>query len=107
MAKSSEGNKPANSWRSRPARTPEERENQLIALTYDLVESRIRDGSATSQETTHFLKLGSLKNKLEIEKLKTETQLLSAKRESIESAERSEELYNNAIEALKRYKGEG
>lgn len=106
MAKTSKSEKPNDNWRTRPARTPEERENQLIALTYDLVESRIRDGSATSQETTHFLKLGSLRNQLEIEKLKTETQLLSAKRESIESAERSEELYQNAIEALKRYKGE-
>lgn len=106
MGKSQGADNDINNWRSRPARTPEERENRLIALTYDLVESKIRDGTATSQETTHFLKLGTVKNQLEIEKLRTEQQLLEAKKHSIESAERSEELYNKAIEALKRYKGE-
>ena len=94
------------SRRKRPARTPEERNNQLIALAYDLVEQRLLDGSATAQETTHFLKLGSSKNRLEEEKLKKENALLKAKTEAIESNKRIEELYSKAIEAMRRYNGD-
>ena len=62
--------KPSNSPRKkrRPALSPEARENQLIALAVDLVEQRLIDGTASSQETTHFLKLGSTKNQLEMAK---------------------------------------
>ena len=89
----------------RPALTPEARENQLIALAVDLVEQRLLDGSASSQETTHFLKLGSMKNQLEMEKLREENKLLKAKTESIQSAKRVEELYAEAINAMRRYSG--
>ena len=91
--------------RIRPALTPEARENQLIALAVDLVEQRLLDGSASSQETTHFLKLGSMKNQLEMEKLREENKLLKAKTESIQSAKRVEELYAEAINAMSRYSG--
>ena len=91
----------------RPALTPEARENQLIALAVDLVEQRLLDGTASSQETTHFLKLGSMKNRLEMEKLKEENKLLQAKTESIQSAKRVEELYAEAINAMRRYSGNG
>ena len=60
----------------RPALNPEARENQLIALAVDLVEQRLLDGTASSQETTHFLKLGSMKNQLEMEKLREENTAL-------------------------------
>ena len=60
----------------RPALTPEARENQLISMAYDLVEQRLLDGTATSQETTHFLKLGSTKARLEMEKLQKEQKYL-------------------------------
>ena len=89
----------------RPALTPEARENQLISLAVDLVEQRLLDGSASSQETTHFLKLGSMKNQLEMEKLREENKLLKAKTESIQSAKRVEELYAEAINAMRRYSG--
>ena len=89
----------------RPALTPEARENQLIALAVDLVQQRLIDGSASSQETTHFLKLGSMKNQLEMEKLREENKLLKAKTESIQSAKRVEELYTEAINAMRRYSG--
>ena len=89
----------------RPALTPESRENQLISLAVDLVEQRLLDGSASSQETTHFLKLGSMKNQLEMEKLREENKLLKAKTESIQSAKRVEELYAEAINAMRRYSG--
>ena len=92
--------------RIRPALTPEARENQLIALAVDLVQQRLLDGSASSQETTHFLKLGSMKNQLEMEKLREENKLLKAKTESIQSAKRVEELYAEAINAMRRYSGD-
>ena len=91
--------------RSKPAMTPEQRENQLIALTYDLVEQRIRNGTATSQETTHFLKMGSTKARAEHEKMKEEIQLLKAKTEALESQKRSEELFSEALKAMKSYSG--
>ena len=91
--------------KSRPALTPEARENQLIAKAYDLVEQRLDDGTATSQETTHFLKLGSVKAKLELEKLRKETDLLVSKKEVLDSSKRMEELYSEALDAMKRYGG--
>lgn len=91
----------------RPALTPEARENQLIALAVDLVEQRLLDGTASSQETTHFLKLGSMKNRLEMEKLQEENKLLQAKTEALQSAKRIEELYSEAISAMRRYSGNG
>lgn len=91
----------------RPALTPEAREKQMIALAVDLVEQRLLDGTASSQETTHFLKLGSMRNQLEMEKLRTENDLLSAKIKAIESGERIEKLYQEAIMAMQRYSGHG
>ncbi len=89
----------------RPAMTEEGRENQLIAYAYDLVEERLRNGTASSQETVHFLKLGSQKTKLENEKLKKENELLVAKTEALQSAKRSEELFAEAIKAFGIYSG--
>lgn len=90
----------------RPALTLEAREDQLIAMAMDVVEERLRNGTASSQETTHFLKLGSKKTKLEKEKLQYEIELVKAKTESIQSQQHIEELYSNAISALKLYKGD-
>ena len=90
----------------RPALTPEARENQLISLAVDLVEQRLIDGTASSQETTHFLKLGSIKNRLEMEKLEEENRLLKAKTESIQSQKRVEELYAEALNAMRSYAGQ-
>lgn len=90
----------------RPALTPEARENQLISLAVDLVEQRLIDGTASSQETTHFLKLGSMKNRLEMEKLEEENRLLKAKTESIQSQKRVEELYAEALNAMRSYAGQ-
>ncbi len=87
----------------KPAMSPEARENQLIALAYDLVEQRLRDGTATSQETTHFLKLGSRKEKLEEEILQEQKKLMTAKTEALQSSKRVEELISNAMDALKTY----
>lgn len=91
----------------RPALSPEARERQLISLAVDLVEQRLLDGTASSQETTHFLKLGSSKNRLEMERLEEENKLLRAKTENLQSQKRSEELFEEAIRAMKRYSGRG
>lgn len=93
--------------RRRPALTPEAREQQLTALAMDLVEQRLIDGTASSQETTHFLKLASSKANLEREKLRYETELIRAKKEAINSAQRSEELFERAIKAMRGYQGVG
>ena len=93
--------------RVRPALTPESRENQLIALSVDLAEKQLREGTASSQVITHFLKLGSTKNQLELEKIRHENALLEAKTQSIQSAKRVEELYENALNAMKDYSGHG
>lgn len=93
--------------RSRPALTPEARENQLIALAIDRAEQQLLDGTASSQVITHYLKLGSTKERLEREKLERENELLRAKAESIQSAQRIEELYKNALDAMRSYRGDG
>lgn len=89
-----------------PATTPEGRENQLIALAVDLVEQRMLNGTASAQEVTHFLKLGSSLAKLEKKLLEKQVELTNAKTESIQSAKRQEELFTEAIKAMKRYTGE-
>lgn len=85
--------------------TVEGRENQCIALAYDLVYQRLLDGTATSQETTHFLKMGSTKERLEKQILEEERKLKQAKTEAIERDKRIEALYEQAIEAVKHYRG--
>lgn len=89
----------------RPALTPEARENQLIYLATDLAEQQLRDGTASSQVITHYLKLGSTKERIEKEKLEKELKLITAKTEALQSAKRIEELYANAISAMKKYSG--
>lgn len=89
----------------RPALTPEARENQLISLATDLVEKRLIEGTASSQETTHFLKLATQEAKLKLKILEKQEELISAKTESIKSAQRTEELYRDAIVAMRKYSG--
>ena len=91
----------------RPALTPEARENQLISLATDLVEKRLIEGTASSQETTHFLKLATQEAKLKLKILEKQEELISAKTESIKSAQRTEELYRDAIIAMRKYSGGG
>ena len=87
------------------ASTPDGRENEMIMLAYQEVERRIRDHTATSQELCHFLKMGSEKERLDREKLEVEMELQRVRADSIESGKHMEELYNNAIAAMKLYSG--
>lgn len=101
-------NKPSSSKKKiRPALTPDSREQQLISLAIDLVEQRLIDGTASSQETTHFLKLASSKARLEKTILEKQAELYSAKTESIKAEATREELFKEAIAAMKSYSGHG
>lgn len=89
----------------RPATTPEGRENQLISLAADLAERQLNSGMASAQVITHFLKLGSTREKLEQERLQRENLLLSAKVDQLASSKRIEELYETALNAMRSYAG--
>ena len=94
-------------YNRRPALTPEADEGQMISLAMDLVRQRLVDGTASSQETTHFLKLASQKSRLENEILEMQKQLIVAKTEQLQSQKRMDELYADAIKAMKNYSGQG
>lgn len=88
----------------RPSINPEVRETQLIALAIDRVEQRLLDGTATSQEIIHYLRLGSQKEKLEMEKLKHENELLKAKTDAINAEKESAKMFAEAMAALTSYR---
>ena len=90
-----------------PGTTPEAREKQLICLAVDLAERQLSEGTASSQVITHYLKLATTKERLEKEKLEKENELLKAKTEALQSAKRVEELYENALNAMRSYSGRG
>lgn len=89
----------------RKAQTPEGRENQLIDLAVDLAEKQLAEGTASAMVITHYLRMGSMKEQLEREKLRRENEHLRAKTESLKTTERFEELYKNAIQAFQGYRG--
>lgn len=107
MAKVKVPSSPSTHTKRRPPLSPEARENQMIALAMDLVEQRLLDGTASAQETTHFLKLGTSKAELEKEKLKRENKVLEAKAKAIESSEEMKVMYENALKAMRNYAGYG
>lgn len=92
--------------RMRPALTPEARENQMISLAVDLAEKQLREGTASSQVITHYLKLGSTKEKIEKEILERQKDLIEAKTENYKSNQKMEELFAEAIDAFKGYSGQ-
>jgi uncharacterized protein YcaQ len=91
---------------SRPALTPEAREDQLIALATNLAEQQLRDGTASSQVITHYLKLGTTRERLEREILKEQKEMIKAKAEALKSEKRVEELYAEALSAMRKYSGQ-
>lgn len=93
--------------RRRPALSPEARENQLIALAVDLAEKQLIEGNASSQVITHYLKLGSMREKLERERLEEENKLLRAKTKAIEDQKEIKEIYLDALKAMQMYSGHG
>lgn len=94
------------SRRGRPASTPEGRENQLISKAVDLAERQLEEGTASAQVISYYLKLGSSRERLEQERLSKENVLLQAKAEQLESQKRVEELYADALSAMRSYNGQ-
>lgn len=92
--------------RVRPSLSPESRETQMISLAMDLAEEQLLSGTASSQIITHYLKLGTMREQVELEKLQLEKDLVSAKTEAMQSSKRMEELYANAISAMRSYSGD-
>ena len=99
--------KPAQGRNFRPAINPEAREAQLTSLAVDLAEKQLRDGTASSQIITHYLKLATVEKKLELRLLEKEVELKQAKTEALQSAKRIEELYADALNAMRNYSGQG
>ena len=93
--------------RHQPARTSEAREMQLADLAYDLAEEQIRGGTASSQVVTHFLKMGSTRERLEQERMAHEIELMEVKKQQIENQARIEDLFTAAIDAMRSYTGSG
>lgn len=100
------GNSSNKERRIRPGLTPESREDQLVALAINLAEQQLLDGTASSQVISHFLKIGSTKERIEREILKEQKDLIKAKTEVLKSEKRTEELYDEAIKAMRRYSGQ-
>ncbi len=88
-----------------PAFTPEARENEMIALAVDFAEAKLRDGTATTPVVVHYLKLATERERLEREKLIRENELLQMKAEHIASTQKMEAIYEEALEAMKKYSG--
>lgn len=88
-----------------PARTLSAREKEVVSLAVDLAEQQLRDKTASPSVITHYLKLATTSYQLELEKLQHENELLQAKTDNIKSLGRMEELYQEAIESLRRYQG--
>lgn len=93
--------------RIRPALSPEARENQMIALAVDCAERQLQEGTASSQVITHYLKLGTMKEKLELERLQGEIELQKAKTKALANAEEIKILYEQALTAMRTYNGQG
>ena len=88
-----------------PAMTPQDREDQLVALAVDLAEQRLRDGTASNQLITEIMRLGTTKERLQKEKLQRENAMLKAKTEAIEAAKQTDKLYKEALDAMRSYAG--
>ena len=99
-------NSKSNDRRRRPATTPEGRENELVSAAIDLAENQIHNGTASAQVITHFLKLGSTRERLEQQRLEHENELTRVRIEAIESQKRVEELYMEALQAMRSYSGD-
>ena len=106
MARSVKTRNPAVNM-STPALTAEDREDQLIALAFDVAEERLRDRTASNQLIAEIMKLGTIKERLQKEKLQRENEMLKAKTEAIEAQKHTDEIYKKALDAMRSYAGLG
>lgn len=87
-------------------RSLEAREQQMTGYAMDLAERQLREGTASPLVISHFLKLGSTRELLEQERIRHQNELSRVKAEAIEADQHREELFQQAIEAMTRYRGE-
>ena len=111
MPKAKAASSSENKRKFKPALTPEARENQMISLAIDLAEKQLREGTASSQVISHYLKLGSTKARIEFkikkEIMEKQKELIAAKTENLQAVKRIEELYSEALTAMREYSGSG
>ena len=107
MKKAKQTSASSSSPRSRPPLSMEAKENEMISLAMDVAEQQLRDGTASAQVITHFLKLGSTRERLEKEILEKQKELTEVKTQNIQMSQRSDELYAEALAAMRRYSGMG
>ena len=88
-------------------KTAEAVENELISLAMDEAKRRLRDGSASFQIVRELIKRGSTKERMKEEMIEEKKKLVEAKVRAMESAERVEELYEEAMKSFKNYSGGG
>lgn len=91
--------------RPRRATTPEGREQQLVALAVDVAEEMMRNGNAPAQIVTHYLKIGSTREKIELELKREEIEVAKMRRETMAAAARIESVYAEALSAMREYQG--
>lgn len=88
-----------------PAKTIEGREHQLVAAAFNLAEKRLHAGTASAQETVHFLKLGSVTHQLEKDKLRQENEVLKARVKEMENKKSGDDMLSKALQAFRGYAG--
>lgn len=91
----------------RTAVSPKDREEELVSLAYDVAEEQMRNGTATSQVITHFLKLGSLREQKELETMDMKNEFVAQKIELMKSQERNKEIAEEAMRAFRSYQPGG
>lgn len=92
--------------RPKPATTPEGREAQLVSLAVDYAEQMMLDGTAPPGVVTHYLKLGSTRERLDQEKIKQENELLRAKIETMNAERQTAVKLEEALRAFRMYSGQ-
>lgn len=92
---------------SKPALSQEAKDAEMAALATELAEKQLRDGTASAQVITHFLKAGAKREKLEMEILEKQKELIDAKIQAYKSAEDMKVLYSKALDAMRLYSGGG
>lgn len=90
-----------------PARTRDRRVQQLVGLAENLVEERLREGTASPTEVTAVLRYGSQSEVANIDRIKAQTQYLLAQKAKAESETVREEMFQRAMDAMSRYSGQG
>ena len=84
---------------------PENRLQQLSGLALDKIEERMLSGKATGAELIFMAKFADPERFFKQDKMATETELLSSKRQAIEAERNTEKMYADAIAAMKHYQG--